>query len=74
MLSRMKVRTFIQKLGGPVAVGNHLGIRSQAVSHWSAADVIPVSRVPALLRLARKLGVKVTAKQICPGVDWSVFK
>lgn len=66
----MNTRDIIKKLGGPVYVGWYLGINSQAVSHWSSKDRIPAARVPELMRLCNKLGVKITAKQMRPDIDW----
>ena len=66
----MTTRDIIRKLGGPVYVGWYLGINSQAVSHWSSKNRIPVARVPELMRLCNKLGVRVTPKQMRPDIDW----
>jgi DNA-binding transcriptional regulator YdaS (Cro superfamily) len=66
----MTTRDIIKKLGGPVSVGWYLGINSQAVSHWSSKDRIPAARVPELMRLCNKLGVRVTPKQMRPDIDW----
>ena len=66
----MTTRDIIRKLGGPVYVGWYLGINSQAVSHWSSKDRIPAARVPELMRLCNKLGVRVTPKQMRPDIDW----
>ena len=66
----MTTRDIIRKLGGPVYVGWYLGINSQAVSHWSSKDRIPVARVPELMLLCNKLGVKITPKQMRPDIKW----
>ena len=73
-IAAMTVQEIIRKLGGPVAVGRHLEIRSQAVSHWSTQNRIPAERVPQLVRLARKMRVKVTATQMRPDLDWAALK
>ena len=66
----MNTRDIIKKLGGPVYVGTRLGINSQAVSHWSSKDRIPVARVPELMRLCNSLGIRITPKQMRPDIDW----
>ena len=66
----MNTRDIIKKLGGPVYVGWRLGINSQAVSHWSSKDRIPVARVPELMRLCNSLGIRITPKQMRPDIDW----
>lgn len=37
-------------------------------------DRIPVDRVPALLRLAKKRKVSLRAEQLRPDVDWAAVK
>ena len=70
----MTVEQIIRSLGGPTIVGRHLDIRGQAVSHWMRLDRIPVDRVPALLRLAKKRKVSLRAEQLRPDVDWAAVK
>lgn len=57
-------------LGGPAALGRALDVRPQAVSLWASNDRIPLDRVPALLRLADKLGVALRATDVRSDVDW----
>lgn len=64
----METKDIIADLGGPVAVGRHLGISSQAVSLW---DRIPLERVPALLDMAKDLGKPLTAQQMRPDYPWA---
>lgn len=70
----MTVEKIIRSLGGPTIVGTHLGIRSQAVNHWMRLDRVPVDRVPALVRLARKRKVSLRAEQLRPDIDWAAVK
>lgn len=67
----MDARVIVQNLGGPVAVGRHLGVRPQAVSLWATHDRIPLERVPALLDLARQLGLPMRAQDIRDDFDWA---
>jgi DNA-binding transcriptional regulator YdaS (Cro superfamily) len=70
----MNVSEIVKRLGGPVSIGRHLGIRSQAVSLWIRKDRIPADRVPQLERLARELGSDVRAEQMRPDIEWAVIR
>ncbi len=70
----MSVSEIIRKLGGPVHLGRHLGIRSQAVSLWVRNNRIPAERVPDLERIARDMGVDVRAEDMRPDVSWGVLR
>lgn len=70
----MTARDIVQALGGPAAIGRHLGIRCQAVSLWIRKDRIPAERVPDLEHLAREQGVALRAEQMRPDVRWSVLR
>ncbi len=70
----MQVSQIIRELGGPVSIGRHLGIRSQAISLWIHKNRIPAERVPQLERLARQIGSRVRAEQMRPDVDWAVLR
>lgn len=70
----IEVSEIVRKLGGPVNIGRHLGIRSQAVSLWIRKDRIPAERVPQLERLARELGADVRAEQMRPDIEWGVIR
>lgn len=70
----MTTKEIIQALGGPTLVARRLGVRSQAVSLWSASDRIPAERVPELELMARELGAPVRAEQMRPDVNWSVLR
>jgi len=70
----MSVSEIIRQLGGPVSLGRHLGIRSQAVSLWVRNNRIPAERVPELERIARDAGVDVRAEQMRPDVNWGVLR
>ena len=70
----MNVSEIVKSLGGPVSIGRHLGIRSQAVSLWIRKDRIPADRVPQLERLARQLGSDVRAEQMRPDIEWAVIR
>ena len=74
IISAMKINQIIRELGGPVSVGRHLGIRSQAISLWVIKDRIPAERVPQLERLARQIGSRVRAEHMRPDVDWGVLR
>lgn len=65
------MREIIQSLGGPAEVGRRLGVRGQAVSLWCTSGRIPVERVPALLRLAKEMGVELTAWDLRRDIDWA---
>jgi len=73
-MPRMTVSEIIQSLGGPAAVGRHLGIRGQAVSHWMRKGQVPVDRVPSLVRLSKKLRRGLRADVIRPDIDWAAIK
>lgn len=60
-MTQLQLRRLVRRLGGPVAVGNHLNITSQAVSQWSR---VPSHHQRAVLKLARRLGVTLTADQL----------
>lgn len=66
----MNIKTILQALGGPAAVGRRLGVRSQAVSLWAIKGRVPADRVPALLRLARERGVPLAPEQLRGDIDW----
>lgn len=70
----MKVSEIIQSLGGPVSVGRHLGITSQAISLWIRKKRIPAERVPDLERLAKDLGSDIRAEHMRPDVSWGVIR
>lgn len=70
----VEVSEIVRKLGGPVNIGRHLGIRSQAVSLWIRKDRIPAERVPQLERLARELGSDVRAEHMRPDIEWAVIR
>jgi len=70
----MNVSDIIRKLGGPVLLGQRLGITSQAVSLWIHNDRIPAERVPDLERIAREVGADVRAEQMRPDVNWGVLR
>lgn len=70
----MNVSEIVKRLGGPVSIGRHLGIRSQAVSLWIRKDRIPADRVPQLERLARQIGSDVRAEQMRPDIEWAVIR
>ena len=72
--SAMNVSEIIQKLGGPVSIGRHLGIRSQAISLWIRKNRIPADRVPQLERIARDRGSELRAEHMRPDIDWSVLR
>lgn len=68
----MRIKHIIRALGGPTAVARRLEVRSQAVSLWVAGGQVPLERVPALLRMAEDLGVKVSATDLRGDYDWGV--
>lgn len=70
----MDVIKIIRELGGPVSLGRHLGIRSQAVSLWGIKDRIPAERVPELERLAIARGSAIRAEDMRPDVAWGVIR
>lgn len=70
----MTVKDIVRSIGGPVAVGRQLGIRSQAVSLWIRANRIPAERVPALERMCRERGLDIRAEQMRPDVEWGVLR
>ena len=70
----MSVSDIVKQLGGPVSVGRHLHIRSQAVSQWIRKNRIPAERVPELIRFGRERGVELRAEQMRPDIDWSVLR
>lgn len=67
----MKVREFIQALGGRTAVSQRLGVRPQAISLWLSNEQIPLERVPALLRMAADQRVPVNAEDLRGDYDWA---
>lgn len=70
----MNVSEIVRSLGGPVSIGRHLGISSQAISLWIRKNRIPAERVPDLELLARGLGADVRAEQMRPDVSWAVIR
>ena len=70
----MEIEDIVTKLGGPAAVGRHLGITSQAVSLWVIKGRIPTERVPQLERMARELGLRPRAEHMRPDVDWAALQ
>lgn len=70
----MNLPEIIHRLGGPAAIGRHLDIRGQAVSHWLRKGQVPVDRVPALLRLAKTKRLGLRASQLRPDIDWAAVK
>lgn len=70
----MTLHEIIKRFGGPTAVGNHLGIRSQAVSLWMRRGQIPMARVPALVTWSRKRRLGLTAQQLRPDIKWGSMK
>lgn len=69
-----KLTQHIAALGGPASVGRALGCNGQAVSHWQRVGAVPVERVPAMLRLARRLGVSLQAEDLAPTFDWDAIR
>ena len=70
----MNIKTAIDQLGGPAAVGRLFGIQGQAVSLWARTGRIPAERVPTLERRARELGLPLRAEQLRPDVEWSALR
>lgn len=70
----MTVKEIIKAIGGPVAVGRRMGIRSQAVSLWIRANRVPAERVPTLEAMCKECGVDVRAEHMRPDVDWGVLR
>jgi DNA-binding transcriptional regulator YdaS (Cro superfamily) len=70
----MSIKEIIQALGGPTFVARRLGVRSQAVSLWSASGRIPADRVPDLEALARELGAPVRAEHMRPDLNWGALR
>lgn len=69
----MRIKPIIHQLGGPAQVAAELGVNSQAVSHWIRDDAIPLARIPAILRLARKRGIPLRPEEVDPHTDWEAF-
>ena len=70
----MTLPEIIQRLGGPAAIGRHLDIRGQAISHWLRKDQVPIDRVPSLLRLAKQKRLRLRADDLRPDIDWEAVK
>lgn len=70
----MTVNEIVQRFGGPTAIGNHLGIRSQAVSLWMRRGKVPVARVPELVTWSRKRRLGLTAQMIRPDIAWGSMR
>ena len=70
----MKVSEIVILLGGTGRLAQKLGIKYEAVYNWSAADRIPVARVPALEKLCRKKGLPLRAEDMRPDIDWSALR
>jgi len=66
----MDMQDIIKQLGGPVFVGQHLGISSQAVSNWKR---VPADRVPQLMGIAKSMGVTIRAEDMRPDIEWRLL-
>ena len=51
----------IETLGGATAVSREIGVPVTTVHGWKRAGYVPTWRVPALVRLAKKLKQPITA-------------
>lgn len=64
--------SIITKLGGPTKVGREIGVHRVSVSKWMApkpsgtGGVIPFKHVPGLLKIAKGLGVPLSADDFLP--------
>lgn len=70
----MRVKQIIQELGGPTRVAMQLNIIPQAVSHWVREDKVPPARVPAIVRIAKELGLNVWPEELNDEVDWKSLR
>lgn len=70
----MPVKSIIDQLGGPAAVGRLFGINGQAVSLWARTGRIPAERVPTLERHAKALGLALRAEDMRPDVEWGALR
>jgi DNA-binding transcriptional regulator YdaS (Cro superfamily) len=70
----MTTKEIIKAIGGPVAVGRRMGIRSQAVSLWIRANRIPAERVPTLEAMCKELGLPVRAEDMRPDIEWGALR
>lgn len=68
----MNTQEIINKLGGPTALGEALGVTPQAISIWLAKGRVPLERVDEVLHVARSMNVKLSATDIRDDFDWSV--
>ena len=59
MHSMQTVETFIDDLGGTVAVANALDLAPTTVSSWKSSGSIPKWRMDALKAFASKQGIRV---------------
>lgn len=71
----MSARDVVLKLGGASKLAASLSaighpISPQAIQQWMSADQIPPGRVSALLAVAKRAKVALSAREICPSFDW----
>lgn len=64
----------IQRLGGPTKIGRFFNIRPQAVSLWASKQRIPAERLPALVRMAKELGLELNPEDVRSDIDWAALK
>jgi hypothetical protein len=55
------VSEIIEALGGATAIARAIDVPVTTAHSWKRANYVPAWRVPALLKLAKKLGQPVTA-------------
>ncbi|MBM3927102.1 MAG: helix-turn-helix domain-containing protein [Sphingomonadales bacterium] len=60
------VSTIFEKLGGVTAIANATGIPLTTVHGWKRSGFVPKWRVPALIELAKRIDVQVTAEDFPP--------
>lgn len=65
--------SIIDKLGGPSKISREVGVHRTRVSNWKrprecggTGGVIPQKHIPALLSLAKREGIEITAEEFLP--------
>ena len=59
-----KIRSLIDRLGGPSFVAASLGIAYTTVATWRIKGRIPAHRQAAVIALGKRLGRRVTARDV----------
>lgn len=59
-----KIRSLINRLGGPSFVAASLGVAKTTVATWRQNGRIPAHRQAAIIALGERLGKRVTARDV----------